>query len=128
VKWLRRTANATHERHPFARRRQTLLAHRAVAVRSELLEIAAVLEHAPDPNPTCVAELHRLLANGCNSPLYNPDIHISELRATVHYLRAGLLTHERHGACTTPPMTASAGADKRPAPQIAPPRPRNNAS
>jgi hypothetical protein len=53
-----------------------------------LLEIAALLEHARDPDPACVAELHELLANGCDSPLYNADIHISELQATLHHIRA----------------------------------------
>ena len=31
----------------------------------------------------------RLLTDGCESPLYNPDVHISELLATLHYLRGG---------------------------------------
>jgi hypothetical protein len=128
VKWLRRTANHTDHPHPVARRRQTLLPHRAGAVRSELLQIAAALEHTANPNPASLTELHQLLANGCDSPLYNPDIHISELRATIHYLRAGLLTHDLHNDSTPPPTTTSAGADKRPAPQAAPSRPRNNAS
>ena len=83
------------------------------AVRSELLEIAAVLEHNQDPNPTSITELHQLLANGCDSPLYNLDIHISELHATVHYLRAGLLTHDRHND-SIPPPTTTAKPDKRP--------------
>ncbi len=61
-------------------------------MRTELLEIAATLERAQNPDPACVATLHELLANGCDSPLYNPDIHISELYATVHYVRAGLVT------------------------------------
>jgi hypothetical protein len=128
VKWLRRTANHTDHPHPLARRRQTLLSHRTTAVRSELRQIAAALEHTHDPNPTTITELHQLLANGCDSPLYNPDIHISELRATVHYLRAGLLTHDLHNDSTPSPTTTSSSADKRPAPQIPPPRPRNNAS
>jgi hypothetical protein len=59
-------------------------------VRSDLLEIAALLEHTHDPDPARVAALHNLLANGCDSPLYNTDIHISELHATLHYVRSGL--------------------------------------
>ena len=107
VKWLRRTANHTDHPHPIARRRQTLLPHRAGAVRSELLEIAATLEHTHHPNPTTITELHQLLANGCDSPLYNPDIHISELHATLHYLRAGLVTHNQHDDLTTPSTTTN---------------------
>jgi hypothetical protein len=128
IKWLRRTANYTDLRQPFARRRQTLLSHRAGAVRSELLQIAAALEHTHDPNPSSLIELHQLLANGCDSPLYNPDIHISELHATVHYLRAELLTHDLRNDSMPPRTTTSASAYKRPAPQIAPSRPKNNAS
>jgi hypothetical protein len=92
VQWLRRTANRTDEPHPIARRRQALLHFRAAAVRTEPLEIAATLEHTQHPDPACMAALHELLANGCDSPLYNPDIHVSELHATLHYVRAGL-TH-----------------------------------
>ncbi len=90
VQWLRRTANRTDEPHPIARRRQALLHYRAAAVRTELLEIAATLEHTHNPDPDCIAALHDLLANGCDSPLYNSDIHVSELRATLHYVRSGL--------------------------------------
>lgn len=67
-----------------------LLRYRAAAVRTDLLEIAALLEQAPDPDPGCVKEIHRLLTNG-DSPLYHPGVHVSELYATLYYLRAGLL-------------------------------------
>lgn len=90
VRWLRRTGRYDHEPHPFARRRGTLLHYRVAAVRTDLLEIAVMLERAPDPDPASVAALQHLLADGCDSPLYNPDIHISELVATLHYVRAGL--------------------------------------
>jgi hypothetical protein len=90
VQWLRRTANQAGQRDPIARRRQPLLHYRAAAVRSDLLEIAAALERAPNPAPASVATLGELLANGCDSPLYNPDIHVSELRATLDRVRAGL--------------------------------------
>ncbi len=90
VRWLRRTARHDHEPHPFARRRETLLHYRVAAVRKDLLEIAAMIEHAPDPDPASVKALRDLLAHGCDSPLYNPDIHISELIATLHHVRARL--------------------------------------
>jgi hypothetical protein len=90
ARWLRRTARHSQEPHPLARRRETLLHDRVAVVRAELLEIAAILEHAPDPDPACIGELHELLANGCDSPLYNADIHISELQATLHHIRASL--------------------------------------
>jgi hypothetical protein len=90
ARWLRRTARHGHQHHPLARRRETLLHDRVAVVRDELLEIAAILEHASNPDPACIGELHELLANGCDSPLYNPDIHVSELQSTLHYLRVSL--------------------------------------
>jgi hypothetical protein len=90
ARWLRRTANRTPQMHPLARRREALLDYRAAAVRTDLLEIAALIEHTRTPDPACVATLRNLLANGCDSPLYNPDIHISELHAILHYIRSGL--------------------------------------
>jgi hypothetical protein len=48
---------------------------------------------AHDPDPTIIATLHELLANGCDSPLYNPTIHISELHATLQGVRSRLITH-----------------------------------
>jgi hypothetical protein len=96
ARWLRRTANGRPEPDPVARRRQPLLHDRAAAVRSELLEIAVMLEHARDPDPHTITALRTLLANGCDSPLYNPDIHVSELRATLHGVRGGLATEVEH--------------------------------
>lgn len=90
VHWLRRTANRTEEPHPIARGRQPLLHYRAAAVRTKLLEIAAALERAQNPDPAAVATLRELLANGCDSPLYNPDIHVSELHATLHHIHVTL--------------------------------------
>lgn len=109
VKWLRRTANYTDPPPPLARRRQTLLSHRAGAVRSELLEVASALEHNLDPNPTSLTELHQLLANGCDSPLYNPEIHVSELHAAVHYLKRGfgVTSPSRIAAAASPRVRTS---------------------
>ena len=90
VQWLRRTANRAHDTGPIRRRRGALLHYRVAAVRTELLEIAAMLERTHTPNPACITTLHQLLANGCGSPLYNPDIHVSELRETLDHIRSGL--------------------------------------
>ena len=70
-------------------RRTVLLLDRAAAVRDELLELASVLERADDLDVSWVLAIHKLLTDGCGSPLYNRDIHILELRATVYYLRGG---------------------------------------
>lgn len=67
-----------------ANRRQLLL------VRSDLIELADLLERADDPDPECVATLRELLRNGCDSPLYNADLHISELRARLYFARRRL--------------------------------------
>jgi hypothetical protein len=90
AKTLRRTANHTERLRPRTRTHEPLLHYRAAAVRTDLLEIAALLEHTNNPDPARVAALQDLLANGCDSPLYNPDTHISELHATLHYVRSGL--------------------------------------
>jgi hypothetical protein len=90
ARWLGRAAKHDHEPHPFARRRETLLHDRVAAVRADLLEITAMLECAPDPDRASIAALRDLLADGCDSPLYNSDVHMSELIATLHYIRAGL--------------------------------------
>jgi hypothetical protein len=72
-----------------------LLHDRVAAVRTDLYEIAWLLEHANEPNPECIDWLREMLANGCQSPLYNDDVHDSELRATLYYARAALLGHTR---------------------------------
>jgi hypothetical protein len=90
ARWLRRTANRTQHPRPRTRTPEPLLHYRVAAVRSDLLEIAAILEHAPSPDPDGIHALRDLLANGCDSPLYNADIHVSELQATLHYIRSGL--------------------------------------
>ena len=66
-----------------------LLRYRAAAVRTDLLEIAALLEQSCDPDPASVKAIHRLLANR-DSPLYDPGVHVSELYATLYYVRAAL--------------------------------------
>jgi hypothetical protein len=87
-RWLRRTANRARKPER-ATCRHALLHDRAAAVHDELLEIAATLQRAEEPDPASIADLHRLPASGWDSPLYNPDIHPSELRATLHALRTG---------------------------------------
>jgi len=66
-----------------------LLRYRAAAVRTDLLEIAALLEHARDPDPACVTAIYELLANR-DSPLYDPRVHVSELYATLYCVRVAL--------------------------------------
>lgn len=66
-----------------------LLRDRVAAERPQLLAIAAALEHAHDPDPTCVALIHELLTDGC-SPLYDTRVPAADLHTTQKRVRAGL--------------------------------------
>ena len=83
-------ADATPSRDPLRRRFEVLLHDRVQEVRGDLLGIARRLEVTDDLDPECARELDRLLRDGCDSPLYNPDIHPSELRATLYHVRLRL--------------------------------------
>ncbi|HTP22765.1 MAG TPA: hypothetical protein VMJ65_24380 [Solirubrobacteraceae bacterium] len=81
-----------------------LLSDRVAAVRTELLEIAVMLEGVDDLDATWIRTVDKLLTDGCESPLYNPDIHISELQATLYYLRGEKAWHRpRPLAISSPP-------------------------
>ena len=90
ARWLLRTAKKEVDRDPIRRRRDLLLHYRAAAVRTDLLEIAALLEHAHNVVPACLEALRTLLADGVDSPLYNTTVPFSELEATLDYVRCGL--------------------------------------
>jgi hypothetical protein len=90
VGWLRLTAQRRRHTDSGRYRCTVLLYDRLDAIRADLLQIAAMLECADDPDPECVAELNRLLRDGCDSPLYNRDVHPSELRATLYYAQQAL--------------------------------------
>jgi len=91
ARWLRRTARRALDPDPRHPQSRLLLRDRAAGVCSDLLEIAGSLERTDDPDREAVEALLELLRNGCNSPLYNADVHESELRATLYYARAALL-------------------------------------
>lgn len=90
VRRLRRTADRAHDADPLRRHREALLHYRAAAVRTGLFELAAILEHAHDPDRASVTALRDLLRNGCDSPLYNADIPAAELDEALQRIRAGL--------------------------------------
>ena len=92
ARWLRRTANRATGGDRLSRRRQPLLGERVALVRADLLEFADRLEGTDDPDPGSIRALQNLLSNGCDSPLYNADLHVSELRAALYYIRIGLET------------------------------------
>jgi hypothetical protein len=87
---LLRTAYLAVDRDSVRRRHDVLLHYRAAVVRTELLELAAALERSRAPDPDCIAALQALLATGADSPLYNRNIHVSELLATLDYVHSGL--------------------------------------
>lgn len=68
ARWLRRTAKHAARADPLNWRREALLCDRVESVRDRLLEIAWLLENSTDPDPGAVAELHKLLKDGCESP------------------------------------------------------------
>lgn len=100
VRWLRRTTKRAADRDPIRRRKELLLLDRVQAVRGTLLAIAAHLEREHDPDPDCLLALRLLLSSGCDSPLYNPELHLSELRATLHYVQSALAIPADAGAVT----------------------------
>lgn len=93
---LRRLANRESSRGATRRRFEVLLHDRVALVRADLLEIAELLERTADPDPRGVAELHRLLTDGCESPLFNRDVHPSELLASVYYVHSRLIASARY--------------------------------
>jgi hypothetical protein len=93
ARWLRETAARANDPDPIARRQSVLLHYRAAAVRTQMLQIAATLERARDPDPECMTLLQNLLANDTgNSPLYNRHIPAPDLETTLRRIRAGLET------------------------------------
>jgi hypothetical protein len=90
IRALRRAAARAATPPPPGRFRVVLLHDRLAPVREELLDLAARLERATDPDPEAVNALWRLLTDGCGSPLYNRSIHPSELAATLYYAKQRL--------------------------------------
>jgi hypothetical protein len=70
-----------------------VLRYRAAAVRRELVEIAALLEHARNPDPGAVLAARRLLRDRA-SPLYDVAVDATELRTTLEDLRTALAQPE----------------------------------
>ena len=71
---------------PIGSRHAVLLHDRVAVVKDELLELAHMLEHGGDVDGSWMLDVHRLITDGCESPLYNRDVHVSELQATLYYL------------------------------------------
>jgi hypothetical protein len=86
---LRRTAEDVRNPRSRGPTHRLVLHYRVAAVRSDLLEIAALLEHAHDPDPECLTALRDLLRDAA-SPLYDPAVDPAQLSATLDHARAGL--------------------------------------
>ena len=91
---LRRTAAEVRTPRSGGPADRVVLHYRVAAVRSDLLDIAALLEHAHDPDPECITALHDLL-RAAASPLYDPDVDPAQLSATLDHARAGLQRERR---------------------------------
>jgi hypothetical protein len=74
----------------LVRRSGLLLGDRVVAVQAELLEIAGLLEQSERPDAEAVNAVRRLLTDGLQSPLFNRDVHPSELLATLYFVHSRL--------------------------------------
>jgi hypothetical protein len=82
-----------------------VLHYRVAAVRADLLEIAALLEHASDPDAGSVQTLGHLL-NDRASPLYDRAVEATELNAALDRIRRGLRrTPGTHADCGEPPSS-----------------------
>ena len=79
---------------PRARRFDVLLCDRALAVRAELLEVAAALERTPQPSGRTLEALRQLLRDGCASPLYNPTVPEERLKTALDHIRIELQAGE----------------------------------
>jgi hypothetical protein len=89
--WLRGAVARATVSGRLVRRSGLLLCDRVVAVQVELLEIADLLERAERPDAEAVTAVRRLLADGLQSPLFNRDVHPSELLATLYFIRLRLV-------------------------------------
>jgi hypothetical protein len=74
------------------RQYEMLLISRATSLRSELLEVAALVRCSSNPDPECLAELHELLTSGLDSPLYNRRVPAGQLAETLNRARDALGT------------------------------------
>jgi hypothetical protein len=74
-----------------------VLRDRIAGVRLELRQIANDLEPSNDPDLATVALIHELLTSAC-SPLYNPNVPLDALHATLTRARNGIAAPP-HACC-----------------------------
>jgi hypothetical protein len=87
---LRRAVRRATVPGRIIRRSGLLHCHRVVAVQTDLLEVAELLECAVRPDPLALTAVSQLLTDGLESPLFNRDVHPSELKATLYFVRSRL--------------------------------------
>ena len=102
ARWLRGIANCASDQSAIRRHNEVLLRYRAAAARTDLLELATMLERAHEPDPACMAALHELLSDGRDSALFNPNIPVEELHTTIEHVRAGLKPPRDHAPRPAP--------------------------
>jgi hypothetical protein len=79
---------------PRVRRFDVLLCDRALAVRGEMLEVAAALQRTSQPSGCTLETLRQLLRDGCASPLYNRAVPEERLRKALDRIRIELQSCE----------------------------------
>jgi hypothetical protein len=92
---------AADVRRPRPSGHNVVLHYRVAAARADLLEVAALLEHARDPDPGCVTAIRGLL-HDVASPLYDAAVVVGELQAILDHIRRRL----RSGSRAEPPPGA----------------------
>jgi hypothetical protein len=98
---MRAIARAAADQRPPSRW-GVLLRSRAVPLRRELLEVAAMVERSQQPDVACMAALRSLLRDGSTSPLYNPAIDPRVLAETLDYVRRALEPDAPPGVSASP--------------------------
>jgi hypothetical protein len=80
------SASAWEKKNPY------VLWDRVSLVADELLALADELEYADGVDPRTVVEVDRLLCDGRDSPMLNPQLPASELASALLHMRFRLLT------------------------------------
>jgi hypothetical protein len=97
---LRSLASAS----PRERKNPYVLWGRVSLVADELCALADELECADDVDPRTIRELDRLLCDGRDSPMLNPQLPVSELASTLLRIRFRLITDSCQTDTGTPTL------------------------
>ena len=107
---LARNLRATARPSTWDQRNPLVLWDRAALVSDELLSLAQELERASSVDPRSMVEVHRLLCDGRESPLFNKQIPAEELLRAVRCIRFRIVTAPPRPARNRPPIPAREAA------------------